>query len=560
MVADQPLRVPIGPDADRWRTFPHERLLVAAARTVTSTVRLLDVLPDLLRGDERVGTVFAFDPSSAFNDGVYDLLRAAGCRIMPWEQLAAISPDLVMSASENIDVPDGEYPVLVLPHGVGFHKSVPDSRSHRERLSGVVSDALLESGRAWMTVSHPDQADQLARAHPKAAGRTLLVGDPCHDQLLASLDRRDGYRRALGLEPDHRLLVLSSTWRETSLLGQDPGLPGRLLAELPADTWRVAAIAHPNVWSAHGAWQLRTLQDAAEAAGLLMVPPVRDWQAVLIAADVVIGDHGSVTLYGAAVDRPLLLGAFGADAVPGTPMTELGRTAARLDRRRPLRGQVDEALAGHRPGRLAHITDRAFACPGTALAALRTHLYELLRLPEPAGAPPVPTYPPPRVRLTPPTALATYSGAAEEGGRVVVDVERFPAAVECRRPETPERFRHLSCAETPSDRGLRDSASVLTAAAPAQTAVTAIRWIEDTLLAHPGSRVAAVPFAGGCLVGLRDGRVVETAATGGLTDPALHAAVVYTLLRAGLPPAGPVSLRVGRREEDVELRVRPRPR
>lgn len=64
------LRVPVGRDAHRWSTFQGERTLIVAARTVTSTVRVLETLPSLLRDDPRVTVVFAYDDTSAFNSGV----------------------------------------------------------------------------------------------------------------------------------------------------------------------------------------------------------------------------------------------------------------------------------------------------------------------------------------------------------------------------------------------------------------------------------------------------------------------------------------------------------
>ncbi|NED88217.1 hypothetical protein G3I76_50060, partial [Streptomyces sp. SID11233] len=72
-----------------------------------------------------VSVVFAHDPGSAFGDGVLDLLHHHGCRVMPWSRLAESAPGLILSASENIEVPAGDCPVLVLPHGVGFQKLVP---------------------------------------------------------------------------------------------------------------------------------------------------------------------------------------------------------------------------------------------------------------------------------------------------------------------------------------------------------------------------------------------------------------------------------------------------
>jgi hypothetical protein len=532
-----------------------------AARTVTSTVRVLESLPALLRDDSRVSVVFAYDPGSAFNNGVLGLLRDTGCRIMPWSQLNSISPDLVLTASENIDLPEGDCPVFVLPHGIGFQKLVPDSRSSQTRLSGVVPDALLDAGRAWIAVSHPDQERQLLATRPKASGRTLLIGDPCFDELSASLPNAASYKRALGVTDHRRLVVLSSTWGPTSLLGKDPELPARVLAELPYDEYRIATIIHPNVWSAHGSWQIRAVLASALDAGLLLLPTVHAWRSALVAADAVIGDHGSVTLYGAALGKPVLLAAFGDDAVPGTAIARLGQTAPRLGPREDLRLRVESAIADHTPERHAEISQLAFSETGKALTRLRAALYRLLKLTEPASAPP-PALALPRPDA--PTATVTSwtvesTAVPDEAGQWVVTIRRHPAAVSGTRDEGGGAFLHLACDEEERDHQLAESASVVFCRRSPPTAVSALTWIRDTLSRLPGCRLAAVALGrGNCLVGLRDGRIVETTVTGPAVDPGLPATVVYTCLRQGLRLDDAfVTLRIGGvREEGVGLQLR----
>lgn len=580
--AGPPLRVPVGPEAARWTTFRFRRTVIAAARTVTSAVRLLELLPALFRDDPRVTVVFAYDPGSAFNGGVQELLTRSGCRTMPWDQLAATTPDLLVSASESLVLPDGSWPVLVLPHGVGFHKWVPGPapdpggpgtpgapEGFARRLSGVVPDALLEAGRARLAISHPEQERQLLRHSPKTAGQTVLVGDPCYDRLLASRRMRARYRSALGVPDGVRLVMLSSTWGPHSLLGGDPGLPASLLAGLPRDEYRVVAAVHPNVWAAHGRWHLRVLQAAALEAGLMLLPPYAGWQAALTAADLLIGDHGSVTFYGAALGTPLLLGTFGEEHVPGTPMAELGRTAVRLDPRRGLYEQVTAALDApgeHPSAALREIAGRAFADPGHAHAALRTVVYDLIGLPEPPGAaPPVAAYPPPAPDRGPEeqaadglpqvSSFVVGTGLAWADGRPTVTVARHPAAVSPAEPVAGANCTHLACDDAEPDLRLVDSASVITRRHPASGTAPALRWIRAELAAHPGRRLAATAVAGGgSLTGLRDGRTVRATEP----DAGLAAAVVYALLRAGLPLDGtPVTLRVGRRTSDLTLDVLP---
>lgn len=480
--------------------------------------------------------------------------------------MAQMTPDLILSASENVDVPEGDCPVLVLPHGVGFQKFVPDSRSTSERLSGVVPDSLLESGRAWLAISHPAQEEQLLATHPKASGRTLLVGDPCFDELIGSRARRKAYREALGVADHQRLVMVSSTWGPTSLLGSEPDLLPRLLSQLPCDEARVGAIVHPNVWSAHGAWQLRTVQAAALDAGLLLMPAIHAWRPALVAADVLVGDHGSVTLYGAAAGTPLLLAAFGGDAVPGTAVHDLAAVAPRLDPRGDLRQQVEDVVRAHTPDRYAAVAARAFSEPGHALARLRTALYRLLKLPEPSSPPPAPLLlPDPDPPLAPITSWQVTTGVTGNSAAPAISVRRIPAAVTAygrTPPDSATLFTHLACADDERDPRLTESASVIVRRQAAPTAVGALRWTEDTLAQLPGSLLAAsATRGGGCLVGLRDGRVVETASTGPAPDPGLHAAVVYACLRAGLPlDDARVTLRIGdMRDEDVILRLRPAP-
>jgi hypothetical protein len=208
--------------------------------------------------------------------------------------------------------------------------------------------------------------------------------------MLASAHHREDYRRALGAGENHTVIALSSTWWRHSLLGEWPELAKRLLAELPHDSYRVVAIVHPNVWHGHGPWQIRSWLADCVRSGLIVVPAVEGWRAALIAADCVIGDHGSVTAYGAALDKTTLLGAFPAeDVAPKSPVDVLGGIAPKLRRDQPLRSQVDRAIAEYRAGTFAPVTDLVTSAPNEALERLRRLCYSLLDLAEPLVEPPV---------------------------------------------------------------------------------------------------------------------------------------------------------------------------
>jgi len=281
------------------------------------------------------------------------------------------------------------------------------------------------------------------------------------------------------------------------------------------------------VWAGHGAWQVRSWWAHALAAGLLVVPPQGGWQAGLVAADCVLGDHGSVSLYAAGLDRALLLAPFGSEVVAGTAMARLGDLAPVLDPGGELLAQVAAAVAGHRPGRYDEPVARSFAVPPVA-RPLRAVLYELVGLAQPVRPAPSPGWPDPYPQGEPATGYAVYTSTLGKE----VQVRRIPAPVDIGPDATDAGWsRHLSVQEDERDLRLLESASV-----HVRTDVDAVDgasgWAAATLDRFPGARLAAAATGTGCLALLRDGRRVLVSAPAGTRNPMLLAACVYAQLRA----------------------------
>ena len=286
-----------------------------------------------------------------------------------------------------------------------------------------------------------------------------------------------------------------------------PDLPARLLAELPLDEYRVAAVLHPNIWSGHGGWQVRAWLREATEAGLVLLPPFGGWRATLVAADCLIGDHGSVTFYAAAIGTPVLLGTYGMiEVAAGTPMEDFGRRAPLLDLRRP-RAQLDALRYARDPDRYGDLVARSFANPGLALRTLRDVIYRLLEL-----------SPPPRQPQTRPLgapdphreAVTAHLVLVAREPDVAVALERYPAVLEPPAAETSE-LRHLAVDDEEADTRLRESAAVHVRrarpwSAPGEERDDAATWIRATLAAYPGSRLAAAALA--------EGRVLSGSAAG----------------------------------------------
>jgi CDP-glycerol glycerophosphotransferase (TagB/SpsB family) len=510
---------------DVWGTFGCERIVLMVARSLTSTIRLLDAV-ELFRGDYRVRFRFTVNDTSPFTGGVRELLRAADVgTIVPWRGINTILYHLALSASENIDFDNLKSHTIVLPHGLGFNKYVPTSDASAVRLAGLPPDDVLREGKATVVLSHPEQRAQLSATCPASQGHTVVTGDVMFDRLLASTPFRERYRAALRTN-DRVLVMVASTWRPSSALGHDRSLLRRLLGELPADQYQVCAALHPNIWAWYGRVQILLWLAAEVDSGLILLPPEHGWQSALIAADQVVTDHGSLGLFAAAIDRPIVLTGGVDEVVPGTPVAELAETATRLDLRRELRQQLDDARNAHRAGAFTAVTRRVFAHVGQAPTRLRDMIYDKLLLAPPAQPPAlirIPDLPDMARRVS---SFAVRTSVASRDRLLLV---RFPAAT---WPGASGVDMHIVSEDSETDLRIRERAAVLTSDADRRTSSDADRWARSALNQHPGARLAAAKIVGGCAVRIRGGARVTVQARA-TDDVALLASAVYCCVLSG---------------------------
>nr|WP_228046228.1 hypothetical protein [Saccharopolyspora sp. HNM0983] len=357
-------------------------------RTRAALDRLLDVLP-VLADDLRIETWFTVVPGSEFAGGLVEELHRIGALVVDWVSVEPREFTFAVAASEKGPLTELGIPLLVLPHGAGPHKHAATGSGVSGEIAGLARDELVADGALVPDVvglGHPDHLDLLRARCPEAVARAEVIGDPCLDRLQASLPGRSAYRHALGVA-NERLVLVASTWGPESLFGRHGKLPADLVAALP-DDHRVAAALHPNVWTRHGHLNLGHWTRSARTGGLLLAEPLGGWQAALVAADVVVSDHGSLAMYAAALGKPLLLAAFGrSEVVAGSRMAELGARADHLLPGEPLRERIAAATSVPEHAKLIENT---FAPSG--FARLRRVLHRELGLPEPswpAAPPPV---------------------------------------------------------------------------------------------------------------------------------------------------------------------------
>ncbi|TDC08277.1 hypothetical protein E1267_10995 [Nonomuraea longispora] len=384
--------MPVGPDAPRWVTGRRRKTVLVVVHTVTSGQRLLDVVR-LLGADLRIQVVFTMAPD-VFSNGVAELLIRIGGVTLPWHLAIRERFDLAICAAyggiENLHAP-----LVVIPHGAGYTKLV-SRRSGGGAVAargvyGLSAQELVRDGTvipSAIVLAHEAERLRLARSCPEAVAVAEVVGDASHDRLVASSPRRRAYRHALRVPAEQELVVVTSTWGPSSLFGMHPGLLRRMLSELPRDRYRVAALLHPNIWFGHGVWQIRTWLADCLREGLELVPPEADWRGVLVAADHVVGDHGSAAVYatvsGASV---LLVGDAGDDVDSASAGGLLASTTPRMRLDQPLPAQLRRAAATHHPGRHAAVVARLTSTPGHFDRNMRRLMYRLMRLPQPLTLP-----------------------------------------------------------------------------------------------------------------------------------------------------------------------------
>jgi hypothetical protein len=516
-----------------WLTVGTSRRQLVVVRTLTTLSRLLDVL-SLTGGDHRVQTVFTHDVRnrSALAAGVAEALRDLGVSFLPWDEATGERFDLAVAASENDALADLDAPVLLVPHGAGHQKFYPDTSV----VSGLNPGRLVVDGRvvpAAIALPHRSDLRRLLQTCPAAAPYGVVVGDPALARMRGSWFRAKFLQAAFGAR-DKCVVVVASTFGPDSVLGRFPDLPERLVTGLPADEYQVVVVLHPGVWAAHGPWQVRAWMSRAAAYGVTIVAPHEGWQAALLAASVVISDHGSLAVYATALDRPVILAGRGsAVTVPGSAAAALAATAPVWDPDADYRGQLEAAIGAHTPAVRDLVVDLFVDPEADCAARLRTLVYRLLRLAEPAA--PASFGPVPAPAIGGGAVPAWVAGArAWSGG---VRIERYPD-LGTGDPHDGLPGRHLvadlrtadlasvgSAAVVVSDLGAAGSMRRWAERAPLELR----RWPQATMLATAVDDTS-------CAVWTRDGLLMLRADD--LIDPIVLASLAYVRLAgAGRVPA-----------------------
>jgi hypothetical protein len=275
-----------------------------------------------------------------------------------------------------------------------------------------------------------------------------------------------------------------------------------MLSELPYDQYRIALMLHPNTWASHSDFQIGAWTAEAVASGLLLLPFEEEWRAAIIAADWVLSDHGSVSVYAAAAGQPVLLDKSAGEMID--PRSGLGRlmaVAPTLDPHAPIEPQLRAAEKLRE--RTRSVADEwASSAPGRSLRLIRDELYRIMKATPPDTDPPVLAVSSPTIDGAPPASLWTQVDQAGADPREL-SVRRWPAAV-----TRPGRPGVLIASDDELDHRLLSQADIIQLTSDSLP-LDEEEWSASVFEYRPGASLTLVHAGRLAFLRTRDGRVAS---------------------------------------------------
>ncbi|MGW0436795.1 hypothetical protein ACWDV4_30155 [Micromonospora sp. NPDC003197] len=325
-------------------------------------------MSEIVRDEPRVRLHYSVPPGTS--EGVAAILAAAGGLRIPWQELDVAHFDLVLAAEAALVSgisgpaiilgPDPIQQELVEPRGV---ESPPGPRS---------------TPRLW-ALAHERQRDRLHARYSGPDLRCVVVGDPTYDRLIMSKPMRRAYRTAVKVCGKQNLVLVVLAGDPRSWFARSTMLLRRLSDELPTVTHRLMLLLPSGAGYAPGIRQVRAWISGTDGNRVTLVEPEIDWRSILIAADQVIGEYGTVTGYAAAIGRSVwLTDGPKIGSLPRSVAESVLSVASSIDPVIPLRQQIPTSVARRAAGR-DEIVRRLTSMPCRSACALRSQMYPLLR-------------------------------------------------------------------------------------------------------------------------------------------------------------------------------------
>ena len=357
------------------------RMLFVATNALA--LKQFALLRDALRGGDGCCWAVTHSPRDvSAQEAVWVWCSHAEVDYLPFPKARRRAWDLIVFADhDDMERFPVNVPKVRISHGIYGSKLVdgvpyrydPRWVEHRGR---VFYSRMFEPSEA---------AVRFGVAHnPRLEGILVAVGDLAADCMLALRGQRDAIREAHAYGPGDRVVLLQSTYGPTSLMET---IGRELVAECvrlaATGRWRFILQTHPHHWSGArpdvppcGAMLL-----AQEGKpGIRIIHQGEDWATHMIASDMVITDHTSLSMTYALLGKPMLFVDGRAELIEGNPGQRLAAVLPKLGAPETLEPDLLAALESLPEKQVKEITGDILSYPGEAAERVRREVYELLGL------------------------------------------------------------------------------------------------------------------------------------------------------------------------------------
>ena len=245
-------------------------------------------------------------------------------------------------------------------------------------------------GRVFYTrmFESSDYAVECAIRHnPDLRGIAVAVGNLDADRVFALVSEREQIRAGMGYGSEDLVILLQSTYGETSLMesiGRD--LIAACARAAAEHGWEFILQTHPNHWT--GPWAEehpygKLLLEQEGKPGITVIHHDEDWAPYMVASDMVITDHTSLSMTYALLGKPMLFVAVpGTTLIEGNPGERLARILPKLSDPGSLVADIDRAMRDFPHEQVAEIAKDILSYPGEAAVRIRREVAGLLWLPQ----------------------------------------------------------------------------------------------------------------------------------------------------------------------------------
>lgn len=269
------------------------------------------------------------------------------------------------------------FPILRIPHG-----------SVCKRVNGELyafgRDCYDKNGKIRYTrmfVYNETERRMAIEVDPEFSDKVVVAGNLKSDRLLDKSRDRNVIRHRLGVGQDETLVLIASTFGPNCLFNI---MGDALLSEARqlSGQFRFALSVHPLEHSSKAtgerSWEERL--SVLRAEGFLVLDPGEDWEPYIVACDIILTDHTSLSLYGLPLGRPYIYA-----PVPETVIEKYGLTWQLMDISPTLRPDASnlteclmQAMNEYPLEKLKELNEKFCSYPGEAKARTRQAVYDML--------------------------------------------------------------------------------------------------------------------------------------------------------------------------------------